>query len=174
MSENTDRRVRRTKKALLGAFSALVFDRRYDEIQVGDIVDGADIGRSTFYEHYRGKDDLLVQSMSGMLDVLAEAACVNGEVIGLEHILAHFWENRQHARYMLAGPPAEHVFPLLSRELANRIEERLRAVETALPRRLAAVRSAEGTFALIRAWLSGEAKCNPADIAAGLRANAID
>jgi len=173
LSGNSDRRVLRTKEALHAAFTELVLNRRYDEIQVGDIVDDADVGRSTFYEHFRGKDDLLVQSMSAMLDVLAEAACGVGDGVHLEHIVGHFWENRSHARYLLAGPPSEHVFPLLVRELAQRIEERLPTLERSLPSKLIALRTADGTFAVLRAWLAGEAECTPAELAAGLRGTAL-
>ena len=173
-SGNADRRVLRTKKALHAAFAELVLNRRYDEIQVGDITEDADVGRSTFYEHFRGKDDLLVQSLCAMLDVLAEAACRVDDGIHLEGILAHFWENKSHARFLLAGPPSQHVFPLLVRELTQRIEERLPTNASSLPSRLVALRAAEGTFAVLRAWLAGEADCSPAELAAGLRGTALD
>jgi len=169
-----DRRVRKTQQALLGSFSQLVLGRHYDEIQVGDIAAGADVGRSTFYEHYRGKDDLLVQSMAGMLDVLARATCEPADDPALTHVLGHFFENRRYGRYLLAGPPSQHVFPLLVRELADRIEERLASTPTRLPRRLAAIRTANGTLAVLRTWLAGEPECTPEELAAGLRASALN
>src|SRR5437867_644732 len=53
-----DRRVRRTTRALIEALVALVLEKRYDAITIQDLLDRADVGRSTFYAHYRGKDDL--------------------------------------------------------------------------------------------------------------------
>jgi AcrR family transcriptional regulator len=55
----TDRRVRRTRDLLRTALLSLIQEKGYDRITVQDILDRADIGRSTFYAHYRDKDDLL-------------------------------------------------------------------------------------------------------------------
>lgn len=57
-----DRRVRRTREALHRALIELMMERAYDRITVSDVIARADIGRSTFYAHYRDKDDLLVVS----------------------------------------------------------------------------------------------------------------
>jgi len=164
----SDRRAQKTQRALRDAFAQLVHSRPYDEIQVGDIVADAEVGRSTFYEHFRGKDDLLVKSMAPMLDVLAAAVSGVEDGVHLEFVLEHFWQNRTHGRYLLAGPPARHVFPLLVRELARRIEQR--SDDSSPARKLTALRDADGTFALLRAWLAGEAACSPAELAAVLAA----
>ncbi|BEK90857.1 TetR/AcrR family transcriptional regulator [Nocardia seriolae] len=57
-----DRRVRRTRMALHRALIELMQQRPYARITVQDIIDRADIGRSTFYAHYQDKDDLLLVS----------------------------------------------------------------------------------------------------------------
>ncbi|MFE3025048.1 TetR/AcrR family transcriptional regulator [Nocardia tengchongensis] len=57
-----DRRVRRTRAALHRALIELMLTRPYARITVRDIIDRADVGRSTFYAHYRDKDDLLLVS----------------------------------------------------------------------------------------------------------------
>ena len=62
-----DRRVRRTRQALTLALIELVLEKRYDAITIQDLLDRADVGRSTFYGHYRGKDDLLLRSFEGLL-----------------------------------------------------------------------------------------------------------
>jgi AcrR family transcriptional regulator len=53
-----DRRVRRTRKALREALIALIVERGSDRVTVQDVLDRADVGRSTFYSHYRDKDAL--------------------------------------------------------------------------------------------------------------------
>ena len=57
-SVKPDRRVERTRLAILRAFRDLVLTREYDAISVRDIAAAADVGRSTFYEHFDDKDDV--------------------------------------------------------------------------------------------------------------------
>jgi AcrR family transcriptional regulator len=59
MAEKMDRRAARTRKALHQALMSLILRRGYEAITVQDIIDEADVGRSTFYAHYTGKEDLL-------------------------------------------------------------------------------------------------------------------
>jgi AcrR family transcriptional regulator len=58
--EKKDRRVRRTRQLLQSALLALLQEKRYEDISVQDIIERADVARSTFYVHYVDKDDLLV------------------------------------------------------------------------------------------------------------------
>jgi len=62
----TDRRVRRTRQLLRDALMELTLERGYDRVTVQDILDKADVGRSTFYAHYRDKDDLLVSEFEAL------------------------------------------------------------------------------------------------------------
>jgi AcrR family transcriptional regulator len=55
-----DRRIQRTRRLLGDALLALIEEKGYGAITVQDILDRADLGRSTFYAHYRDKEDLLV------------------------------------------------------------------------------------------------------------------
>jgi AcrR family transcriptional regulator len=71
-----DRRVRRTRELLRRALLSLIQEQGYDRITVQDIIDRADIGRSTFYAHYRDKDDLL---LSGFEDIRAALATERAE-----------------------------------------------------------------------------------------------
>lgn len=57
-----DRRSRRTKLSLQHALIQLILEKRYDLITVQDILDRADVGRSTFYVHFTDKEDLLISS----------------------------------------------------------------------------------------------------------------
>jgi AcrR family transcriptional regulator len=63
-----DRRVQRTHKALRDAFDSLIREKSYDSIAVKEILDRANVGRSTFYTHYRDKDELLVSGIHDMIN----------------------------------------------------------------------------------------------------------
>ncbi len=59
MTGAMDRRSARTRRSLHQALMTLILRKGYEDITVQDILDEADVGRSTFYAHYTGKDDLL-------------------------------------------------------------------------------------------------------------------
>jgi AcrR family transcriptional regulator len=65
-----DRRVNRTRRALKDALCDLILEKGYEHVTVGDVLDRADVGRSTFYAHFVDKDDLLM-ALLGDLDVPA-------------------------------------------------------------------------------------------------------
>jgi len=56
----TDRRVQRTRELLQKALIELISEREYDAITIQDIVDRANLGRTTFYKHYNSKDELFM------------------------------------------------------------------------------------------------------------------
>jgi AcrR family transcriptional regulator len=64
----TDRRVQRTEQQLREALIALVLEKGYDDVTVQDILDRANMGRSTFYAHYRDKEELLLSGFQVLFD----------------------------------------------------------------------------------------------------------
>src|SRR5947209_7875960 len=58
----TDRRVQRTRDLLQKALIDLIGECGYDAITIQDIVDRANVGRTTFYVHYSSKEDLFMSS----------------------------------------------------------------------------------------------------------------
>lgn len=159
-----DRRTTRTRKALIGAFNHLFLNRRQRHIRVADIVAEANVGRSTFYEHYEGADDILLQSLARPLAVLADAGAGKGDAERVTQLLAHFWENRQRAREMMAG----HMERRMTRLLTGMIEERLADRPLILPAKLAAAQLAEAALGPIRGWVRAEASCDPETLAAAI------
>src|ERR1700694_2091739 len=66
----TDRRVQRTKQLLRDSLMALILERGYDATRVEDITERANLGRATFYLHYRDKEELLISSLEDIYDGL--------------------------------------------------------------------------------------------------------
>ena len=66
-TKHPDRRVRRTRELLHGALSSLIHEKPYEGIVVKEILARANVGRSTFYAHFRDKQGLLE---TGVRDVL--------------------------------------------------------------------------------------------------------
>jgi AcrR family transcriptional regulator len=169
-----DRRAQRTRALLVSAFNELVLERGYDALTVRDIIEHANVGRSTFYEHFENKDDILRRSLRPVFGVLADAVGTV-QLAAVEEILAHLRENARLARALLNGP----THHLMLRILADLIEERLTALPPAprdaqqlVPVASVAAHLAGGQLALIEAWLATKAPCDAAHLARALCAGA--
>lgn len=57
MEEKTDLRIRKTYKALCDAFVTILEKKRFDDLTVNELCDGATIRRATFYKHFADKHD---------------------------------------------------------------------------------------------------------------------
>lgn len=67
---SVDRRSARTSATLQHALMSLILEKRYEAITIKDICDAADVGRSTFYAHYKNKDDLKRRGLEHLRSVL--------------------------------------------------------------------------------------------------------
>lgn len=163
-----DPRRRRTRQDLLAAFFSLVLNRRYHEIRVADVLSRSGVSRSTFYEHFRNKDELLSASLEDPFRILASLVRPDTDAVRVQAILEHFWENRALARSLFQGAALRvvrrtlvtHVEAMLDRDQRSRLR---------IPVRLAACSLADGMFSPIIAWLSGEAKCGAQELAVALQ-----
>lgn len=170
-----DRRVLRTRQALLEAFVGLVLERRYEQIKVRDIVARAGVGRSTLYEHFAGKDAILATSLRGPFSVLANSVRRADNAVNLEALLAHFSNNRALARSILTGPMRQRTVAVLTRVIEQRFKsDRVgRPNPLIIPAHLAAIQLAEALLAPVTAWLTGESRCSVHALSQALRKTAV-
>jgi len=69
-----DRRVQRTRRLLHKALMSLILEKKYESITVQEILDSADVGRSTFYMHFHDKDELLFSGFHDLQSFLSQDA----------------------------------------------------------------------------------------------------
>lgn len=77
-----DRRIERTRTVLHNALVSLIKKKDYRSITIQEIIDEANVGRSTFYTHFEDKDDLLLSGMHDLRDMLESSKKRKTEVSG--------------------------------------------------------------------------------------------
>jgi AcrR family transcriptional regulator len=162
-------RTQPAKVAVLRAFAELIGTKQYDEIAIAEITGRAKVSRSSFYEHFSGKLDLLTNSIARPFKMLADGS-LSGTQSTLEPLLDHFWINRAFARGVLLGSVRQRTAAVLVREIENSLKslEMTSRAKYRLPRRLLAWQLAETMLGLITAWLTGEARCSTPEMADAL------
>ena len=144
-----DRRRQRTRKAAVGAFVELLMTEGYEAVAMTAVAERADVGRSTLYEHFRTKDDLLAASMDWPLRVLAADP---PDPAALLMLIEHVRERSGAVRVLLEQPLRSRI----ARLLAARLVPGLRARGLAAPRAdVRALACAEGQLAALGLWMHG-------------------
>jgi AcrR family transcriptional regulator len=129
-----DRRVQRTRKALRNALLELLKEKEYDLISVEEITQHANLGRATFYLHYKDKEDLLVDEFN---EIVNERARTIAEIPFSAWLPA--LENPDQAAENKPAPPLLMAFQhianhadlyqiLLKNEKSDRTLERIRKI----------------------------------------------
>lgn len=133
------RQVQRTDARLKEALSALLHEKPYEEIVVKEILGRANVGRSTFYAHFRDKDELLLRSIQEMLRQArprAERGRVTGPGDGIVWfslpVFEHIEERRRAGGVSMAPRGRTGLHEHLQRALITLIEDE---IKTVLPRR---------------------------------------
>ena len=152
----TDRRVRRTDARLHDALMSLIHDKSYDSIAVRDILDRADVGRSTFYAHFRDKDDLLTSGISEALQSIRSTAAASDPFAWFslpifEHIHRHRLEGKAapvEGRSVIHSRLQRTIEELITDEVARRFTRRRVGP---IPAELA-VKHVASTFILVLNW----------------------
>lgn len=97
-----DRRIGRTRKLMHDALIALIVEKGYEAVTVQDILDRANVGRSTFYAHFRDKDALCLSGFEHLRTLFEQqhhallAAQQDGDAPEFNFILEIFRHVGQH------------------------------------------------------------------------------
>ena len=123
-----DRRITKTRKAIYTAFLQLLNQKEYESITVQEIIDLADVGRSTFYSHYESKELLLDELCRYLFHHLFEREENITTEDYLAHIFSHFKKNQDHVTSLLFSKNdyflrqlqkelEHHVYPMVAENL---------------------------------------------------------
>ena len=124
-----DPRTRRTRDRLGDALVELVQEKAFDAITVQEVLDRAGVGRSTFYAHYRDKDDLFLSDLDEFLDAMANLLSHRGDasdrVAPVREFFAHVADARRLHSALVASGRIHDFLELGQGHFARAIERRL-------------------------------------------------
>ena len=127
--KKTDARVRRTRDALGDALVALMQEKPFETITVQDVLDRAQVSRSTFYSHYSDKDDLLMSDAEEFFESISMALSVHGDksdrVFPVQEFFVHLSDVQPFFKALVKSGKYQENMELARGHFARGIERRL-------------------------------------------------
>jgi AcrR family transcriptional regulator len=150
--QKADRRSQRTYRLVSSAFAELLVEKPYEEILVQDILDRANIGRTTFYAHYFDKEDVFNSMIAEQLEMFTHQiahATARQRVMPSLELFEHIYHSpHQHLRALMRGRAGEPLWEALQTALC-------RAIEPALSTLCAERRSPSIPLPVVSEYLAG-------------------
>ncbi len=160
VKKKVDRRTQRTQHQLGRALVELVEEKRFDDITVQEVIDRADVGRSTFYTHFRDKEDLFRRDWEKFLDFLAEQIkwdqAGKGSFMPIVFLFSHLADAQTFYKSLVRSQKTDGLIKAGTEHLGQRIESALNQRfrnKTAVPFPILANYLAGEMFALLMWWL---------------------
>jgi AcrR family transcriptional regulator len=141
--------------------------RSFGEISVADVVGKAGVGRSTFYEHFRSKTDLLSQSFETPFAPLADLLSGTRSARAAIDFLAHVASHRQMVRRLIEGALLRRTQDVLAKMIDQRIAGRP-GMGSAARRAIVAAQLSGGAIAAICTWMDRGCELEAAELASYL------
>lgn len=175
-----DRRQQKTREAIFGALSKLLSSKSYSKITVQEIIDEANIGRSTFYSHFETKDDLLREMCTDLFDhIFSDSLDTEGTHdfsiadsnpnSMITHILYHLRDNKKNIIGILTCESGElflrffkqYLNELITKHLLKDVERK----NTDVPDDFL-INHISGSFVeMVQWWLKNNMKQSPEELA---------
>ena len=126
-----DRQVQRTRQFLLNALVDLIVEKGYEKVTVQDIIDRANVGRTTFYSHFQGKEDLLLSGFEKLRDVFEDFRSESSFEKSLWDfslaLFQHAEQQRQPFKALFGKQARGVVVSLFQKALVDYLKERFQA-----------------------------------------------
>jgi AcrR family transcriptional regulator len=172
-NQKTDARVRRTRDALGDALVALMQEKPFDTITVQDVLDRANVSRSTFYSHYSDKDDLLMSDAEEFFEAISTALSRQGDksdrVFPVQEFFEHLADVQPFFKALVKSGKFQENMELARGHFARGIERRLAELPRAraIPRHelpAIAFTQAGALLSLLAWWLDRGMRESPAEM----------
>jgi AcrR family transcriptional regulator len=174
MEKKEDRRSLRSRTMLSEALIDLIIEKGYAAITVQDIIDRANVGRTTFYAHFQDKEELLVGNLAGLREFIKEQIELNSEkalpvefrfefsLAMLQHIQGHKRLYRAVAHKQSGNIVMHHLQRTLSSLVIDEVNKLSPSKNMAIPQEIA-VDFIVNTFFILVSWWMDQSKPGSAD-----------
>lgn len=174
-----DRRQQKTRTAIFSAFTSLLAEKSYSKITVQEIIDAANVGRTTFYAHFETKDDLLKELCEELFGHIIGSAMDCTHTHGLYsdgsapesvfcHLLQHLQENDRNIIVLLSCESSEMFLRFFKDSLNELVRSQFinqnRKANTDIPEDFL-INHISGSFVeMVLWWIKGHRKQTPEDL----------
>jgi AcrR family transcriptional regulator len=125
-----DRRIQKTKQVLSESLIDLILEKGYEHVTIQDVIDKANVGRSTFYSHYENKDQLLMEGHRNLGVILIQEMDAEGKgsdpALGFLPLFRHAGQSLHLAKAMLGKMSGDIFVGHLKNHLSEVLRERYR------------------------------------------------
>jgi AcrR family transcriptional regulator len=158
-----DRRVTKSRQLLQRALARLISEKPFGKITVQQIIDRANVGRTTFYAHFQSKEDLFISGHEGMIRMIVNSFIApdgtlrpepSPEILGF---LSQIDLSRNTYYFLTRGSGMADVRVLLQERIAEQLAARLgecfREEESSIPFAVLAQNISTSMMTLINWWM---------------------
>lgn len=180
-----DRRQQKTRAAIFTAFSTLLAGKNYSKITVQEIIDTANVGRTTFYAHFETKDDLLKALCEELFGHIISSAMDCTHTHGLYsdrnapesvfcHLLQHLQEDENNILELLSCESSElflrYFKDSLNELIQNQFVNQNRKCNTNIPPDFLVNHISGSIVEMVLWWIKGRMKQTPEELDCYFRA----
>ena len=175
-----DKRQEKTIAAIYKAFAKLINEKAFDEITIQDILDESNVGRSTFYCHFKTKNDLLLNISKTIFDHVFSHSLQEEKthdfshdlLIDYRHLITHIFYHIHDEKELIRGIVnsngnalfidgfKKHLFSLVDSYYANY----LNANNIEMPIELKKEVLVDNFITLLRYWVKNDFKESPEEM----------
>ncbi len=182
-AKKSDRRIQRTQDALRRALVELILEKGYPKITVQNIIDRANVGRSTFYAHFLDKEDLLVNGFRAWAADLSQNVegsahgAVDNHLIHSQSFFMHADQHRDLYRAMIDSGGGSLILKVgqehIKQQVEAHVQEMMGVQELPIPMSFVTHYLAGALSSLIAWWIENDVPFDAAQMDAMFRAMAL-
>lgn len=169
-----DRRQQKTRDAVFSAFSSLLEKKRYSHITVQDIIEEANIGRSTFYAHFETKDELLNVMCTAIFRHIFSDNLIQEEThdfsengnlqARLTHLLYHLKEKQRDISSILSGDGSDLFMQYFRNYLAEMFAKQISELDFEAPRDYVLNHYVSSFAETVKWWVKNDMSYSPEEV----------